>query len=135
MSDKTTITLYCSIATYEANHEILDQRFGGPTLDNHAEFAADDADYGMIRELEQMASTGMVFYGYHDNGHEYPPRVFAADGQDNRLHWTYTHPLNGPPIVAVQEDGRIDEVGLARVRTYLEVRQRAEQSVNIGVSP
>jgi hypothetical protein len=136
--DKTNIELHCTWATYDTHREFFDNHFappGDPNVDPHAELVSEEADYGIVPHLDRMATAGLVFYGFHDNGRSYPQRVFASDGTDNTLHWAYTIILNGPPVVAVQDNGQPDRVGLDRIRDYQTARTNAERDVPTSVTP
>jgi hypothetical protein len=83
----------------------------------------EEADDGAGQELTDAAKEGLVFYGYHTAGNDYPARKFASNG-DGELYFVNCISGNGAvtPVLELAENGEMLSPGaLAGTRAALEV--------------
>lgn len=103
--------------------------------DEHPEFPAslsliaEEADYGLARELAGLRKAGAPFVLWHEEGCEYGPGTCAFDGEcfaeaEINHDWDVVVPVgdSGEPVPAAVENAR----------HYLEVVRRARKLIEEG---
>lgn len=116
------VSLNCEAKEWELGFEEEHEEEEGVIYASESE-----VNYGLFEERENLAKTGVPFYGYHSaGGNSYWPHAFAAhDGQ------SYEWPANdeGDPVVTLTPDG-LPLAQVEKALVYLEHRKEAERQVH-----
>ena len=119
MGDRTWLEFYVQKKDIKAFLEKLDElQWGEPeSHDGNGYMFFSEANYGGNEITEEMAKH-FNFHGAHGEGGDYGSMVFATKG--GQITWCMSN-HDGWPVVEVNRDGGLNQIGLANARKYWEI--------------
>jgi len=89
-----------------------------------------EVNYGLYEEREELAETGLTFYGHHGAGGDYNDCVFACH---NKHHVESNADFDGRPVVAINtKTGEISQIDLSIFYNYRRVYLDAKEYIERG---
>ncbi len=85
------------------------------------EVSVEEANYAMYEDREELATAGLVFFGFHGSGGNYKEAIFAACNGVQTEALSY----DGRPMIVVDDDGEPDIKMLKEARQYLKAEKEA----------
>lgn len=83
----------------------------------------EEANYGHWEELQELAETGVVFFGSHSAGGDYDGCLFVGIGGD--FAWLGCN-LYGDPYVPILPNGSVEPAALQKARRYFAMQNAAQ---------
>ena len=87
----------------------------------------EEANWAHYDDLMALASKGIVFYGNHGAGCNYPSGEFASNGK----RYAQVITADGQPVVPIDSQGRPSKAAVANAKRYLSVLRATREILGL----